>query len=616
MDFEIALTLGTVVVLFILFVKQTAPAEILALGAVAVLMMAGILSTADILGVLSNGAAMTVAVMFILSAALEKTGVIDTLGRATIRLANKSMALAIIATFAVVFLAGAFINNTPVVVIMIPVIIMLAKKVSVAPSKLLIPLSYMTILGGTCTLIGTSTNLLVDGVAQDMGLAPFGMFEITIPGLALAAAGMVYLTLFGRKLLPDRQSLSDVFDARIKRKYLSQITLNENSPLIGKTLGDTPLTRDEDIEIIQHIPLNQEEAAKPFNFLSHRYTAGIFRRKFDSASASSAEAPDMATVLQEGDRIVIMSTQRNALTFNLDSENPTPSTDNITSDQAVVMEGIIAPRSNLAGRSIDNFNLSDLYPAQIIALHRPDGTIITDFNTARLSVGDTILLKGDESVLVRLFEENELVNLTKPELEPFQKKHAPIAIAVMMTVILLATLNIMPIAGAAFIGAVAVILTGCLKPQDAYKSLQGNVLFLIYAMLAISVAMQETGALELVVNSIFTMVAGLPPIVVLSLLYFITSAVTEVFSNNASALMLTPIAIGLAVSMGIDPRAFAAAIMFGASASFATPIGYQTNTMVFHAGGYQFKDFLRIGMPLNLIMWAVATIVIPWYWEF
>ncbi|MGZ9097071.1 MAG: SLC13 family permease [Micavibrio sp.] len=614
MTFEIAFTLSAVAVLFILFVRQSSATELLALAVVCVLMVAGILSMRDVLGVFSNPAAMTIAAMFVLSAALDKTGVIDSIGKAAIRLGERSALLAISVIFGAVFIASFFINNTSVVIIMIPVMIMLAKKLQLSASKLLIPLSYIAILGGTCTLIGTSTNLLVDGIAQDMGLAPFGMFEIFVPGMAFALVGGLYMILIGHRFLPNHQSLSDFFDTKIKRQYLSQVALTQKSPMIGKKIEDTYLARDNEIEIVQHIP-----ATAPgdhlFNLLNLINTADIFRRKIQpSDNDSSSDKVDMQAVLQEGDRLVLMSSQRNTLTLDKKTEE-TDSPDKITSDPAIVMEGAIAPRSNLMGMLIDDFNTDDLYRAQIIAVHRQNGKIISDFNTVKLSVGDTVLIKGVEAELARIFENGELINLSKPELEPFHKKHAPIAIAALLAVIGLASFNIMPIAACAFIAAIVVIMTGCIKAQDAYKSLQGSVLLMIYGMLAISVAMDKSGALHYVIDGLLDVVEGLPPIVVLSLFYFLTSAITEMFSNNAAAVMLTPIAIGLAESMGVDPRPFAAAIMFGASASFATPIGYQTNTLVFHAGGYQFKDFLRIGTPMNLLMWAVATIVIPLYWE-
>jgi di/tricarboxylate transporter len=614
MTFEIAFTLSTVIVLFMLFVRQSSQAELLALAVVCVLMVAGILSIRDVLSVFSNPAAMTVAAMFVLSAALDKTGVIDSIGKAAIRLGERSVLLAISVIFGAVFVASFFVNNTSVVIIMIPVIIILAKKLQLSSSKLLLPLSYVAILGGTCTLIGTSTNLLVDGIAQKIGLAPFGMFEIFIPGMAFALAGGIYMMTVGHRLLPNNQSLSDLFDLKIKRQYLSQMTLTKGSPLINKKIEETYLARDSEVEIVQHIP-----AALPgdhlFNLLILINTADIFRRKIQPLdSDSSLDKVDLQAVLQEGDRLVLMSSQRNTLTLDKKTEE-TDSPDKITSDPAIVMEGAIAPRSNLAGMLIDSFNNNDIYRAQIIAVHRHNGKIVSDFNTVKLSVGDTVLIKGVESELTRIFENGELINLSTPELEPFHKKHAPIAIAALLAVIGLASFNIMPIAACAFIAAIVVIITGCIKAQDAYKSLQGSVLLMIYGMLAISVAMDKSGALKYVIGGLLDVVQGLPPIVVLSLFYFLTSAITEMFSNTAAAVMLTPIAIGLAESMGVDPRPFAAAIMFGASASFATPIGYQTNTLVFHAGGYQFKDFLRIGVPMNLLMWAVATIVIPLYWD-
>jgi len=608
MTWEIALTIGTVVVLFILFIRQSAETELLALAAVSILLVSGIISTKDLLGVFSNPAAMTVAAMFVLSAALDKTGVIDSMGKAAIKLAEKNVALAIFCIFLAVFIGSFFVNNTSVVLVMIPIMIMLAKKISVPTSKLLLPLSYVSILGGTCTLIGTSTNLLVDGVAQQMGMKPFSMFEMLFPALAMALGGAIYMLTIGKRLLPVRQTLSDMFDNSIKRRYLSQITIRKNSPLINKTIAESGFTRSSEFEVVQHI--SQDLPQNTFNkLLSNVDTARIFRKKMDSGEKS--QAVDMHAVLKEGDRLMIMSGQRNILTIDKDLAI---ANEDIASDNTVTMEGVVAPSSSLIGQFVNVFNKADLYHAQIIAVHRSDSKISTDFNTLRLYVGDTVLIKGEESELARLFQDDQLMNLTKPEYEPYHKQHAPIALAAIFVAVGLATIDVMPIAGGAFIAAVLVMLTGCIRVKDAYKSLQGSVLFLIYSMLAISVAMEKTGAIKLVVESIMQVVKDLPPAAVISILYLLTSVITEIFSNNAAAVMLTPIAIGLAQSMGVDPRAFAVAIMFGASASFATPIGYQTNTLVFNAGGYQFKDFLKIGVPMNILLWIIASVVIPLYW--
>ena len=289
--------------------------------------------------------------------------------------------------------------------------------------------------------------------------------------------------------------------------------------------------------------------------------------------------------------------------------------EDVLEDATITMEGIVAPESSFAGKQIRQLRLGEIYDVHIMAVHRQKGKISADFDNVVLNVGDTLLLRGKESELKRIFKNDELLNISKPAHEPYAYKKAPIAIFCISMVVVLAALDALPIAGGAFVAAIVVVLAGCMRNADAYKALHGEVLLLIYAMLAVSLAMEKTGALRLIVDSIMALVRDTDPLIIISVVYLLTSILTEVFSNNAAAVMITPIAIGLAHHMGVDPKALAAAVMFGASSSFATPIGYQTNTLVYSAGGYRFADYMKIGLPMKLIMWITASIVIPWYWE-
>lgn len=322
----------------------------------------------------------------------------------------------------------------------------------------------------------------------------------------------------------SRESLNDIFDQSGTRKYLSQIIISKDSPLIGKTIAESGFTRSTEFEVVQHI-LRESPKKDVTALFTFKDVARIFREVLSGKEES--QDVNMKALLQEGDRLVILSGQRNIL---MTDESLDITREEMPSDDTVTMEGMIAPGSRFIGQFAETFNNTGINRAQIIAVHRLTGKINADFNMVKLSIGDTVLIKGDEADLAKLFEDGQIINLIKPVQEPYHKKRAPIAIAVLFVAVALATVDVMPIAGGALV-------------------------------------------------------------------------------------MLTPIAIGMAQTMGVDPRPFVVAIMFGASASFATPVGYQTNTLVFHAGGYQFKDFLKVGVPMNLLMWVVASFVIPWYWE-
>ncbi len=605
MSYEPLAVLAVLAAVFLAFLRDRWAPDLVAMAGVSVLLLAGILTTKDVLAVFSNSAPLTVAAMFVLSAALERTGVIEGMGRLVNQVRERtSPAVAIVGLLGGAMALSAFMNNTPIVVLLTPVVIGLSQSMDIAPSRMLIPLSYAAILGGTCTLVGTSTNIIVDGVAQAQGLAPFTMFEITGAGLIMASVGGVYLAIAGRWLLPDRDTVSRLLPDAARRRFLSEVAVPEGSPLVGQSLAEGGFRETRGIRVVDLLRDGMS-----------------FRDRLDTVT------------LQAGDHIVLRTRMGDMLALHQDgritmghretaeradegdgSGNGTTPLQPLETRETTIVEGIVGPHSRLAGRVISDLGIRRLYGVHTLAVHRHGENMGTRLSGLRLRFGDTLLVEGPAQGLSRMFASRDLINLTTPSQPATARRKAPLALAALAVVMVLAALEIMPIAGLAIIGAVAVIALGCVEPEEAYRSIHWPVLMLIFGMLAIGTAMEKTGAAAVLVGGVADMLRQFGPLVVLSMLYLITSILTEVMSNNAAAILLTPLAAGLATELGVDPRPFVVAVMFAASASFATPIGYQTNTFVHGAGGYRFMDFVKVGVPMNLLMWGTATVVIPLFW--
>lgn len=593
MTFEIALSFLLLIGALVVFTLDRFPIDLVALTIMVVILLLGPIlniKPEEAISGFSNPATLTVLAMFILSAGIERTGIVNMLAHRMMHFSGGSEARQLLAVILVVGIISAFINNTAAVAILMPVVVTMARAHKNSPSKLLMPLSYFSQLAGVMTLIGTSTNVVASAMLAQAGYHAYGMFEFTPIGILVFITGSLYFLTVGRHLLPERRTEPEITQTYHLVEFLSEVRVRRNSPLVGKNLAQNQMRERYDIHVFE-----------------------IFR------NGQKLAHPLMQHALQPDDLLFIKSNREQLLKIQeaagLEpvSSDPVSDMPTLTSGKFDFLEAVIGPNSELIGQRLESCNFHYRYGCTVIAIQKHGETIQQRLGDVQLDLGDALLLRGFTRALQQVRHTAGLIVTEELKIEEFRTEKAPLALAIVAVVVLLAALDF-SILTVALTGSVLMVFSGCLKMNELHDAIRLDVLFLLAGVIPLGLALERSGASALVADLAAQAAVFLPPLLVLTFFYMVAMILTELISNNATVIVLAPVGIVTAVTLGMDPRAFVLTIMFAASTSFSTPVGYQTNTMIYGPGGYKFLDFLRVGGPLNLTLAVVTPVFIYLLW--